>query len=81
MKHAPLFAVLSVCAGLMAAAAPAPAPKAEPAVTKKEDAAIQQIDQQIANAKVDKSKLELEDERSPSPKRWTFDAKHRRTTR
>lgn len=75
MKHALVFAVLSACAGLTAVAAPAaaPAPKAEPAVTKKEDAAIQAIDTQIAKANVDKSSASWKT-KVPKPEKVAFEA-------
>ena len=74
MKHALLFALASACAGLTAMAAPAP--KAELAVTKKEDAAIQEIDKQIAKANVDKSSSSWKT-KVPKPEKVAFDAAHK----
>ena len=76
MKHALMFAVLSACTGLTAVAAPPPAPKAEPAVTKKEDAAIQEIDKQIAKANVDKSSASWKT-KVPKPEKVAFAAGHK----
>jgi cyclophilin family peptidyl-prolyl cis-trans isomerase len=74
MKHALLFAMLSASVALTAAAAPAP--KAEPAVTKKEDAAIQEIDKQIARANVDKSSSSWKT-KVPKPEKVAFDTAHK----
>jgi peptidyl-prolyl cis-trans isomerase B (cyclophilin B) len=72
MKHAPLFAVISACAVLTASAAPAP----QVAATKKEDSAIQEIDKQIASAKIDKSSGSWKT-KVPRPTQVTFDPAHK----
>lgn len=53
-------------------ALPAAAAEAKKVATKKEDAAIQQIDQQIANAKIDKTKTDWKT-KLPKPEKATFD--------
>jgi cyclophilin family peptidyl-prolyl cis-trans isomerase len=72
MKRALGFLVLA--AGLSVPAAAADAPKA--ATDKKEDSAIQQIDEQIAKANVDKSGSSWRT-KLPKPTQATFDAKHK----
>src|SRR5262249_44437777 len=70
MKHALAAAILTASSVLTASAAPAP--KAEPAAGKKEDTAIQQIDQQIAKANIDKSSASWKT-KVPKPTQVTFD--------
>ena len=65
MKRAIGFAALVASLALPAAAAEAP----KIAANKKEDVAIQQIDQQIAKAGVDKAKADWKT-KFPSSRRW-----------
>jgi cyclophilin family peptidyl-prolyl cis-trans isomerase len=72
MKRAFSVLALAACMALPAAAADAPKTDSK----KKEDAAIQQIDQQIAKAAVDKSSASWKTS-LPKPEQVTFDAKHK----
>ena len=72
MRRAFSFLALAAFLALPAVAADAPKPDS----TKKEDAAIQQIDQQIAKANVDKSNANWRTS-LPKPEKVTFDAKHK----
>ena len=66
------FAALAALLVLPAVAEEAPKPDSK----KKEDVAIQQIDAQIANAKVDKSNPNWRTTLT-KPEKVTFDAKHK----
>jgi len=72
MKHVTSFLVLA-CLALPAAASDAPKAAAN---TKKEDSAIQQIDEQIKKANVDKSNTSWRTS-LPKPEKVTFDSKHK----
>jgi cyclophilin family peptidyl-prolyl cis-trans isomerase len=72
MKRA--FSLVALAAWLALPAAAGEAPKA--AANKKEDVAIQQIDQQIAKANVDKTNASWKT-KLPKPEVATFDAKHK----
>jgi len=72
MKRALSVLALAACMALPAVAADAPKTDSK----KKEDAAIQQIDQQIAKAAVDKSSASWRTS-VPKPEQVTFDAKHK----
>ena len=72
MKRALGFVALAAFMALPSAAADAPKPDPK----KKEDVAIQQIDQQIAKANVDKSNASWRTS-LPKPEKVTFDAKHK----
>jgi cyclophilin family peptidyl-prolyl cis-trans isomerase len=72
MKRALGFVALAACLALPAVAADAPKTDSK----KKEDAAIQQIDQQIATANVDKSNPNWKT-KLPKPEKVAFDAKHK----
>jgi len=72
MKCALSFVALAALLALPAAAGEAPKTDTK----KKEDVAIQQIDQQIAKANVDKSSANWKT-KLPKPEKVTFDAKHR----
>jgi len=72
MKRAFSFVALAVLMALPAVAADAPKTDSK----KKEDVAIQQIDQQIAKANVDKSNASWRTS-LPKPEKVTFDAKHK----
>jgi len=72
MKRALSVLALAACMALPAVAADAPKTDSK----KKEDAAIQQIDQQIAKAAVDKSSASWRTS-LPKPEQVTFDAKHK----
>ena len=72
MKCALSFVALAALLALPAAAGEAPKPDSK----KKEDVAIQQIDQQIAKANVDKSNANWKT-KLPKPEKVAFDAKHK----
>ena len=72
MKRAMGFVALVAWLALPAAAAEAP----KIAVNKKEDVAIQQIDQQIAKGSVDKAKADWKTN-LPKPEKVAFDANHK----
>jgi len=72
MKRALSVLTLAACMAIPAMAADAPKTDSR----KKEDAAIQQIDQQIAKAAVDKSSGSWRTS-LPKPEQVTFDAKHK----
>jgi len=71
MNHAFGFVVLAAALAVPAIAGETP----KVAATKKEDAAIQQIDQQIAKAKVDKTSSSWRTS-LPKPEKQAFDPKH-----
>jgi peptidyl-prolyl cis-trans isomerase B (cyclophilin B) len=72
MKRALSFVALAAWMALPAVAADAPKPDSK----KKEDAAIQQIDEQITKAAVDKSSADWRT-KLPKPEKVAFDAKHK----
>jgi cyclophilin family peptidyl-prolyl cis-trans isomerase len=72
MKRAIGFVALVASLALPAAAAEAP----KVAANKKEDVAIQQIDQQIAKGNVDKAKADWKT-KLPKPEKVAFDAAHK----
>jgi len=72
MKRALSVMAIAACMALPAAAADAPKTDSK----KKEDAAIQQIDQQITKAAVDRSSASWRTS-LPKPEQVTFDAKHK----
>src|SRR5262245_8711941 len=72
MKRAVSFVALAAFLALPAVATDAP----KTDIKKKEDPAIQQIDQQIAKANVDKSNANWRTS-LPKPEKVTFDAKHK----
>jgi peptidyl-prolyl cis-trans isomerase B (cyclophilin B) len=72
MRHAFGFVMLTIALALPSVAAEAK----KVAPDKKEDAAIQQIDQQIAKANVDKTNASWRT-KLPKPEKVAFDAKHK----